>query len=112
MLIINSRRGTTAGGLRRYGGGDVFSSIGRSGMKRIINKAANSSAAQKIANAVVDGAHQGVVKVVEDAKEFVTNKLKQIRKRPSTSKQESKTPTKREKIDINQFVDGSGIILD
>ena len=59
-LIIRSRLGSTAGGLQRYNGRGIFSSIGRklfsSGLKKVINVAKEENLPQKIANAVVNGA--------------------------------------------------------
>ena len=59
-LIIHTRQGSTAGGLRRYNGSGLFSSIGRklfsSGMKKVINAASKANLSQKIANVVVNGA--------------------------------------------------------
>ena len=91
-LIITSRRGSTAGGLGRYTGGDIFSSIGRAGLNKVINKVATSTVAQKVANAVVDGARKGFANAAEKKTEqLVGRTLNAItkavtnRKRPSPS---------------------------
>ena len=59
-LIIYTRQGTAASGLKRYRGEGIFSSIGRklfsSGLKKVINVATKANLPQKIANAVVNGA--------------------------------------------------------
>ena len=59
-LIINSRQGSTAGGLSRYNGSGLFGSIGRklfsSGLKKVINAATKANLPQKLANVVVNGA--------------------------------------------------------
>ena len=59
-LIIRTRQGSAAGGLRRYNGSGLFSSIGRklfsSGMKKVIKAATKANLSQKIANVVVNGA--------------------------------------------------------
>ena len=128
-LIITSRRGSTAGGLGRYTGGNVFSSIGRQGLKRIINSAVTSTLAQKVANAVVNGAQKvvstvangaqkAVGKVAEkQAEQFIEQQIGSIGKklkRGSTTPPPIvySPPTKKEKIDINKLIDGAGIVLD
>ena len=59
-LVIRTRYGSAAGGLRRYNGSGIFSSIGRklfsSGLKKVINVATKANLPQKIANVVVNGA--------------------------------------------------------
>ena len=59
-LVIHTRQGSTAGGLRRYNGSGLFSSIGRklfsSGLKKVINTVSKANLPQKIANVVVNGA--------------------------------------------------------
>ena len=59
-LVIKNRYGSTAGGLRRYNGSGIFSSIGRklfsSGLKKVINVASKANISQKVADAVVNGA--------------------------------------------------------
>ena len=59
-LVIRNRYGSAAGGLRRYRGSGIFSSIGRklfsSGLKKVINVATKANLPQKIANIVVIGA--------------------------------------------------------
>ena len=72
-LIITSRRGSTAGGLGRYTGGDIFSSIGRQGLKRVINSAVTSTLAQKVADAVVNGAQKVATSVTNGAQKSIGN---------------------------------------
>ena len=127
-LIITSRRGSTAGGLGRYTGGDIFSSIGRQGLKRVINSAVTSTLAQKVADAVVNGAQKVATSVTNGAQKAIGNvaekqterfveqkitslgnKLKRSLPSPSTV---YSPPTKKEKIDINKLIDGAGIVLD
>ena len=59
-LVIKNRYGSAAGGLRRYNGSGIFSSIGRklfsSGLKKVINAASKANISQKVADAVVNGA--------------------------------------------------------
>ena len=119
-LIINSRQGATAGGLRRYNGSGIFSSIGRklfsSGMKKALLGKATENLSQKVADLVVDGA-QAVGKKLGKT---VGKKLGSVaRKRLSPSltvavEGETSTPppAKRSKVDIDRLIDGSGIVLD
>ena len=126
-LIITSRHGSTAGGLGRYTGGDIFSSIGRQGLKRVINSAVSSTLAQKVADAVVNGAQKVATSVTNGAQKAIGNiaekqterfveqniaslgnKLKRSLPQPTVHS----PPTKKEKIDINKLIDGAGIVLD
>ena len=134
-LVIQNRRGSTAGGLRRYNGSGLFSSIGRklfsSGLKKVINVATKANLPQKIANVVVNGAQSagqkfgktvgqkltkfageklGKIageKVVKSVKETLKRKLS-----PPEEQQLVAPPTKQAKIDVNHLIDGSGIYLD
>jgi len=135
-LVIQNRRGSTAGGLRRYNGAGLFSSIGRklfsSGLKKVINVATKANLPQKIANVVVNGAQsasQNLGKTVgrkltkfagkklgKIAGEKVANTVKETLKRqlaPSSVEQQVVAPPpKQAKIDVNHLIDGSGIIFD
>ena len=126
-LIITSRRGSTAGGLGRYTGGDIFSSIGRQGLKRVINSAVTSTLAQKVADAVVNGAQKVATSVTNGAQKAIRNIVKKQTERFVEQKITSLgnklkrslpqpavhlPPTKKEKIDINKLIDGAGIVLD
>ena len=85
-LVIQNRRGSAAGGLRRYNGYGLFSSIGRklfsSGLKKVINIAAKANLPQKIANVVVNGAQSAGQKfgkiVGEKATKFAGEKLQKL----------------------------------
>ena len=113
-LIINSRQGAAAGGLRRYNGSGIFGSIGRkmysSGLKKVINIAKEQNLPQKVAGFVVDGAQS----VGEELGKAAKRKLDAIVAK--TQQQQKPTllspPTKRSKIDINKLIEGQGIILD
>ena len=130
-LIITSRRGSTAGGLGRYSGGDIFRCIGRQGLKRAISTIANSTLAQNLANAVVNGGQKKAVTAVVPPKTIITEERQAQRfnenhtpligkkplKRRSTTVPlpavlNSSPPTKKEKIDINKVINGAGIVLD
>ena len=125
-LIITSRQGSTAGGLGRYTGGDVFNCIGRQGLKHAISAVTNSATAQNVANAVVNGAKKAASAVVKGANiaERQTQRFtekhtpligrKKIKRGSITpsSVLHTSPPTKKEKIDINKLIDGAGIVLD
>ena len=136
-LVIQNRRGSTAGGLRRYNGSGLFSSIGRklfsSGLKKVINVATKANLPQKIANVVVNGAQsagqkfgktvgQKLTKFAGEklgkvAGEKVANTVKETLKRkltpaPTSEQQVVAPPPKQVKIDVNHLIDGSGIIFD
>ena len=117
--------------LGRYTGGNVFSSIGRQGLKRAISSVASSTIAQKVANAVVNGAQKAVTAVVKGAPKVIANVAEKQAERfaeqhtPSIGKKNlkrgsttppavlhSSPPSKKEKIDINKLIDGAGIVLD
>ena len=59
-LVIKTRYGSAAGGLRQYNGRGIFSSIGRklfsAGLKKVINVATKANLPQKLADAVVNRA--------------------------------------------------------
>ena len=133
-LVIQNRRGSTAGGLRRYNGEGLFSSIGRklfsSGLKKVINVATKANLPQKIANVVVNGAQsagqkfgktvgQKLTKFAGEklgkvAGEKVANTVKDTLKRKFASGEQQAVapPTKQAKIDVNHLIDGSGIVFD
>ena len=126
-LVIRNRYGSAAGGLHRYNGSGMFSSIGRklfsSGLKKVINVATKANLPQKIANVVVNGAQsagQKFGKTVGEklgkvAGEKVANTLKKTLKRkltPSEEQQVVAPPPKQAKIDVNHLIDGSGIVFD
>ena len=99
-LVIRNRYGSAAGGLHRYNGSGMFSSIGRklfsSGLKKVINVATKANLPQKIANVVVNGAQsagQKFGKTVGEklgkvAGEKVANTLKKTLKRKLTPSDE------------------------
>ena len=134
-LVIQNRRGSTAGGLRRYTGAGLFSSIGRklfsSGLKKVINVATKANLPQKIANVVVNGAQsagqkfgktvgQKLTKFAGEklgkvAGEKVANSVKNTLKRKLAAAEEQQVvaaPPKQAKIDVNHLIDGSGIVFD
>jgi hypothetical protein len=133
-LVIRNRRGSTAGGLRRYNGSGLFSSIGRklfsSGLKKVINVATKANLPQKIANVVVNGAQSAGQKfgktvgqkltkfagekLGEVAGEKVADTVKETLKRKFTpvEQQVASPPSKQTKIDINHLINGSGIVFD
>ena len=59
-LVIRNRYGSAAGGLRRYNGSGIFSSIARklfsSGLKKVINIGTKANLQQKIADVAVNRA--------------------------------------------------------
>ena len=134
-LVVRNRYGSAAGGLRRYRGSGIFSSIGRklfsSGLKKVINVATKANLPQKIANVVVNGAQsagqkfgktvgQKLTKFAGEklgkiAGEKVAKSVKETLKRKFASPEEQQLvapPTKQAKIDVNHLIDGSGIFLD
>jgi hypothetical protein len=136
-LVIRNRYGSAAGGLRRYNGSGIFSSIGRklfsSGLKKVINVASKANISQKVADAVVNGAKsvgqklgktvgQKVTKVAGDKiqsivgdkfQSTINNKKQKIikKKRPLASEEQqllAPPPTKQIKFDnINHLIDNS-----
>ena len=126
-LVIQNRYGRAAGGLRRYNGSGIFSSIGRklfsSGLKKVINVAAKANLPQKIANVVVNGAQSAGQKlgttvgekIGKVAGEKVVDSVKKTLKRkltPPAEQQVVAPPSKKAKIDIDQLINGSGIVFD
>ena len=133
-LVIRNRYGSAAGGLRRYNGSGIFSSIGRklfsSGLKKVINVATKANLPQKIANVVVNGAQSAGEKIGKTAgkkvAKFAGEKLEKIagekvaksvkgtlkRQLAPEEQQLVAPPTKQAKIDVNHLIDGSGIFLD
>ena len=125
-LIIRSRLGSTAGGLRRYNGSGIFSSIGRklfsSGLKKVINVAREANLPQKIANAVVNGAQttgEALAKAAgEKLAKVAAKNLGKVQlgvKRSSSPSslllKEVEIPPKHSKVDIERIINGSGIII-
>ena len=126
-LVIRNRYGSAAGGLHRYNGSGMFSSIGRklfsSGLKKVINVATKANLPQKIANTVVNGAQsvgENFGKTVSEklgkvAGEKVVNTVKKTLKRKLTPPEEQQIvapPPKQTRIDVNRLINGSGIVLD
>ena len=134
-LVIRNRYGSAAGGLRRYNGSGIFSSIGRklfsSGLKKVINVATKANLRQKIANAVVDGAQSAGQKLGKTAGRKVTkfagdkflpfsnekvpkSVKKKIQLVPEEQQLISPPTTKQAKFDnnIKHLIDSSGILLD
>ena len=121
-LVIRTRLGAAASGLRRYRGEGIFSSIGRklfsSGLKKVINVAAKANLPQKIANVVVNGAQSGGEKIGTLAGEKLTRViLKKTKKRKKTTPvipqiEEATQSSKHPKLDIDRLINGSGIIIE
>ena len=132
-LVVRNRYGSAAGGLRRYRGSGIFSSIGRklfsSGLKKVINVATKANLPQKIANVVVNGAQSAGQKfgktVGQKLTKFAGEKLGKIagekvaksvietlKRQLAPEQQLIAPPTKQAKIDVNHLIDGSGIFLD
>ena len=113
-LVIRSRQGATAGGLRRYHGSGIFSSIGRklfsSGLKKVINAAAKANLPQKIANVVVNGAQSAGEKLGKAAGEKLGTAVRKGVKRKLAPLQE--IVPKHSKVDIDRLINGSGIVFD
>ena len=129
-LVIRNRYGSAAGGLRRYTGSGIFSSIGRklfsSGLKKVINVASKANLPQKIADFAVNGAQSAGQKIGKTAGQKVTrfagDKLrkivgekvtKSVKRQLAPEQQLIAPPTKQAKLgDFNHLIDGSGIFLD
>lgn len=132
-LVIRNRYGSAAGGLRRYRGSGIFSSIGRklfsSGLKKVINVATKANLPQKIANVVVNGAQSAGQKFGKTvgkkltkfageqlgkiAGEKVAKSVKETLKRKLAPEQQLVAPPdKQAKLDVNHLIDGSGIVFD
>ena len=114
-LVIRTRRGAAAGGLKRYNGSGMFSSIGRklfsSGLKKVINAATKANLPQKLADVVVNGARSAGEKLGKTAGEKLGTVVRQGVKRKLLAPPPSPQALKYSKIDqlINS---GSGIVLD
>ena len=140
-LVIRNRYGSAAGGLRRYNGSGIFSSIGRklfsSGLKKVINVATEANIPQKVADAVVNGAQSVGQKIEKTAgrkvtkfagdklqsfagnkvRSFINEKVpKSVKRQLAPEEQQliSPPPIKQVKFDnnINHLIDGSGILYD
>ena len=109
MLVVKPR------GSRHYGGSDTFDAISRnmlsSGFIKATRTGARSAIAQKVADAVVNGATSATQNAVEGAVNETINKVKVLGKRRSSQEEEA-SHAKKTKININRFIDGSGIVLD
>ena len=131
MLVIRRRGSDCRGGLGRYyQGSGVFDGIARtlfsSGIKKAINSATSSAIAHKVADAVVNGATSTSKKVadaiikeaVSAAGQASTNAMNsvsvvnQVKKRPLQQTDPDATQLKRKKINIDNLIDGSGIVYD
>ena len=121
-LFITAHQATNSGLDRYKRGSGVLSSIKRKSLEHMINTPVNVAAAQKVVNAVVNGA-QGVIGnlIGQKTGELVGNKIvkaitKDNRKRGRSTGGSSSTthnqPSKKVKVDINKLINGSGIILD
>ena len=121
-LVITAHQATNSGLDRYKRGNGLFSSLGRKSLEHMINTPVTAAAAQKVVNAVVDGA-QGVIGnlIGQKTGELVGNEIvkaitKDNRKRGrSTAGASSSTthnPSKKVNVDINKLINGSGIILD
>ena len=129
-LVIRNRYGSAAGGLRRYNGSGIFSSIGRklfsSGLKKVINVATKANLPQKIVDFAVNGAQSAGQKIGKAAGQKVTkfagdklrkvvkieNRFKKRQLAPEEQQLISPPPTKQVKFDVNHLIDGSGILRD
>jgi len=107
MLIIKPR------GVKRryrYGGSGIIDTFGRqmfsSGLKKVLSSAVQSKAAHNLADAVVNGATSATKRAVEtavgDLGGVLVKKLTRVVEKPA----------KRVKYDIEQLINGSGIVLD
>ena len=118
MLVIKPRGG--GGGMRRYAGSGIFDSISRkmfaSGLKKAISTGAKSVIAQKVADAVVNGATSTVQKAAEGVVNEAINTVKPYVKKLVGQKRSpiplETVKSEKPKIDINSLIDGSGIVFD
>ena len=128
-LVIRTREGIAASGLRRYRGSGIFSSIGRkllsSGLKKVINATSKANLSQKIANVVVNGAQSVGEKLGKTAGDKIGSVVrKKVKKRfaptpaasPSVLIEEATIVppqrAKHPKLDIDRLINGSGIIFE
>ena len=121
-LVIRSRYGSAAGGLHRYNGSGMFSSIGRklfsSGLKKVINVATKANLPQ-VKGAQSAGQNLGKTvgeKLGKVAGEKVARSITAKRKLTPPPQQVTtiEPASKQPKIvlDVNHLIDGSGIVLD
>lgn len=110
MLVIKLRQ-------KKYYGYGIIGNITRklfsSSAKSAISNAAKSAVAQKVVNAVVNGATSATQKAVEGAvneaiKTYVKPKLSKKR----AAAEEVVVEPKKSKIDINNLINGAGIVFD
>ena len=122
MLVVKPR----GGGNRqyRYGGSGIFDALSRKifsgGFKKIISTGARAAIAQKVADAVVNGAtsatkkavEEGVNEVISKAKPYILNKLRRLKRSHPKDESGERKDLKKTKININSLIDGSGIVFD
>ena len=139
-MLVFHRRGNYRGGSgmgRYYHGSGMFDEIARtlfsSGIKKAISSGTSSVIAHKVADAVVNGATStskrladAIIKeAVSAAGKASTNAVNtvidsvvnRVKKRPVQQQPHSEAfvtppPLKRNKIDIDSLIDGSGIVYD
>ena len=139
MLVIKPRGGNSGMGRFNAAGSGIFDSISRkmfaSGLKKAISTGARSVVAQKVADAVVNGATSASQKAAESivneaintVKPIVKDSLKKLvtgQKRsaavaalplsiiPTTLPESVVIKKKKPDIDINSLINGSGIVFD
>jgi len=130
MLVIIPKRSNRLYYHNYIGGGilsDLTKRLFSSGVKDVINTAAKSAIAQKVTNAVVSGATTEAEKALKNAVTKGVNHLKRKRKPTATYTKSSQSSTatkvevesidcskkkKKPKVNINNLINGSGIIFD
>ena len=123
MLVISPRGDGGMG--RYYGGSGVFDGISRkmfsSGIRKAISSGAKSAIAHKVADAVVNGAASATQKAAESAANEAIGAVTSSVKKLVTGQKRSPPPVelvvpivlpKRKKKNIDNIIDGSGIVLD
>ena len=120
MLLVKPKRSKRIYSF--YTGGGVFSDLTKKffskGIKDVINTAAKSAIAQKVTNAVVSGATTEAEKALKNAVSDTVNHLKSKRKRKNPTAVTTAAVSdlvsagKKAKININNLINGSGIVLD
>ena len=133
MLIIHRTGGCRGGGLGRYyQGSGMFDEIARTlfsgGIKKAISSGTSSAIAHKVVDAVVNGATStskrladAIIKeAVSTAGKVSTNAVNsvidsvvnKVKKRPLQQTDPEAIALKRKKINIDNLIDGSGIVYD
>ena len=141
MLVIHRRGSCRGSGLGRYyRGSGMFDEIAQtlfsSGIRKAISSGTSSAIAHKVADAVVDGATStskrladAIIKeavsaagkastnAVNNVIDSVVNKVKKNKRAYPAQQSHSEaysvaTPLKRNKVDIDSLIDGSGIVYD